>query len=116
MKPVLVKKATITPGQYRDYLEDSMYLQPIHHSFRLQPEHYKPPALGRELTTSKNVRFAEDYKRDTGLPLSVQEMGVTTPLIEDTLIHMNYFPSIRRFLAQVGLIYHVLQRPNKKTP
>jgi len=81
MKPVMVKKATITPGQYRDYLEDSMYLQPIHHSFRLQPEHYKPPALGRELTTPENVRFAEDYKRDTGLPLSVQEMGVTTPLI-----------------------------------
>ena len=81
MRPVLVKKATITPGQYRDYIEDSMYLQPIHHSFRLQPEHYKPPALGRELTTPENVHFAEEYKRDTGLPLSVQQMGVTTPLI-----------------------------------
>ncbi len=80
LNPRGVKKATVSPRQYREYLEDRMFSQPIHHSIRIQPEHYKPPTLGRELTTEENLRFADSYRGNTNLPLSIEDVGVRHPL------------------------------------
>ena len=80
LNPRGVKKATVSPRQYREYLEDRMFSQPIHHSIRIQPERYKPPTLGRELTTEENLRFADSYRDNTNLPLSIEQIGVRNPL------------------------------------
>ena len=57
MRKVAIRKAYISPQEYRQYLEDVNPLGGSIHSLRLQPAEYKLPAEARSLMSGENVSF-----------------------------------------------------------
>ena len=62
MRKVAIRKAYISPQEYRQYLEDVNPLGGSIHSLRMQPAEYKTPAEARSLMSGENVFFRNNLR------------------------------------------------------